>query len=248
MSTEALTVESVYTKVRKVVYSRIRHAHDREDVLQEALLIVWKAIDEGETDVAILCGKARNYCRQFLSKRGRTFTGSTTAGSKPGREETRAAVAREKMRAYITEFRALHGRKPNNSEISRGLGMPLTSVRQHMDRLYMFAGALTKEDVSLVSSDIDLGDGQSSDRLNIVDLYHQSPSFEEDTILELTVTTAMDRVLSDRERTVVELHVFADIPLSEMEFTHGLPSKHMLKRNWQSAVKKLRVELEELVA
>lgn len=245
--TDDLTVESVYTMIRRVTYSQIRHPYDREDVLQEALLIVWKAIEEGETDLGVLRGKARNYGRQFLSKRGRTPTGSTSSGGRFGTEERSGTLAREKIRAYIQDYRKLHGRKPTDSETSRGLGMPLTSVRQHMNRLYLFAGAVDKADVHLMSSDVNVGNGDGAEALNIVDLYHSDESFEEDKDLELIVQEAMDRVLSERERTVVELHIFEDIALNQMEFTHGLPSRHMIKRNWQAAVKKLRPELEELV-
>lgn len=244
---DSITLDDVYKDIRKVVFSWIKDYHDRQDVMQESLLIAWRAIGEGENDPAIIRGKTRSYCRQYLSKRGRTPTGSTRKGSTMGREEERGRVTREKMHNYIQEFRAIHDRKPNASEISKGLGIPYRTIKDQMPKLYMFANSLHREDVELLSADVNLGNGQGSEVLNIIDQYKSDPSHEEDSLTRVAVWSAMNDVLTPTERHMVLRYIFQDEAYAMIEHTEGLPGRHGIKRGVARSLVKLKPVLEDVL-
>lgn len=239
-----LTLEDVQKDVRKVVFSWVKDYHDRQDVLQEALLIAWRAINDGVDDPAIIRGKARSYARQYLSKRGRTPTGSSTAGTVEGWEQESGKARREKIHRFMEDYRELHDKKAGPSEIAKGTGIPLRSVYAHLDKLYLFSGAMRKEDVTILSSDLNIGEGQGSEALNIIDQYKSVPSFEDDTLNRMVVQSAMNEVLTLTERHMLIRYIFQDETYRMIEHTEGLPTRHGIKKGVSRSLAKLRPVLE----
>lgn len=110
---------------------------DVDDLVQEALVTVWKRWEDGVRDFTLL--RVKGFYKALSMLDDCNWTGQPHRNgpgvvhkTKQG-EETRA-----KIKEYIDSYMRLHNHKPTHVEIGKHLGITPQTVTNHMKRLHLF--------------------------------------------------------------------------------------------------------------
>lgn len=150
-------LEEIIEKVRSRVYFKYITHTDRDDLMQEAAIYVWKKYEEDPTrEVGSLIYGSLMKVQSFVwNKSGDAPTGKPINPSRH-RQQANGDATREKLSKYIREYTRLHGTKPTENRTAMDLGMSRSNVRFHKKRLHLFDNTVDKDSVKVHSLDAGL--------------------------------------------------------------------------------------------
>lgn len=138
-----LDLDNIETSLRKRLGATFGYHPDFDDGIQEALIQVWKDIENGITD------------RQYLLNRGQIWFTSRVFGENhpwtgtPRREKhgfRKESAYREKVANFRKEYRELHGEYPTVSETAKCTGLKESTVSYHVKKSRTYSSAILTDD------------------------------------------------------------------------------------------------------
>lgn len=242
---QVLSLEDLIATVKGRINNQYRTRVELEDLIQEAAIYTWKKWEEGASDLDCYYAgtyRARQLVYSFDYKPGKTEYMGTPLKNLDNRQEAQGEKTREKIRGFITEYRKLHGKTPNPSNISEGVGIARTTVRHHLDRLYLFAAEV--ENPYFVNvDDAFLHSEDEPPPVWITDM-PVTDMGEEDILLQLGITEAM-KDLSDREKKFLYLSYWEDLTDVEVGKQLGCTGPYIYRIRLR-VFDKLREKLKDL--
>lgn len=145
---ERLTLEETLADVTGRISRRFAGTANLDDLVQEARISAWKDYEQGK-DLKHIRVRAKyrvmgllnagKPSRQMNGAHPQQWTGHLTA-NRDHQNHKDGEVVRQKIRQFMSEFRALHGREANSYEIAPAVGLSRATVISHLKRLYLFSG------------------------------------------------------------------------------------------------------------
>lgn len=201
-------------KIKRKIYGRYGTSHLVEDLAQEAVIEGWKMYMDDREDGYILFWAAQKVSR-YLGTEPEPFTGSTDSRGGHGQSVTTAEgdAQREKIKQAQREYMQLHGKKPSNAEVGRMIGMDPRRVSKYVNRanFNLPPKATTAPVIAYFDGWVEASD--EGDMSYIKALAEES--FEETSIDKILVDDMLPE-LKEREREVVYLHYWQDLPQADI--------------------------------
>jgi RNA polymerase sigma factor (sigma-70 family) len=138
-----LDLDNIETSLRKRLGSHYGYHPDFDDGIQEALIQVWKDIQEGITDRSYLLNRGQVWFTSRVFGENHPWTGT------PRREKhgfRKDSAYREKVANFRKEYRELHGEYPTIAETSRGTGLKESTVSYHVKKANTYSSAILTDD------------------------------------------------------------------------------------------------------
>lgn len=174
----AVLIDEIFPEMRRWLFWEARQqtgdASLHDDLVQEAYISMWRKVpevreEEGST-TAFFRAVARQRMKAVLSD-DRRYTGRTTeesAKSVGQHAKKKGDETRQRIRDFITSYRAEHQTEPTQGEIARSLGMNSGNVNRHMKRMHMSVEAKPIKAGSLDELVDGAGDGALMDPALVV--------------------------------------------------------------------------------
>ncbi len=202
-------------KIRRKVYARYGTSHLVEDLAQEAVIEGWKMYMDDREDGYIIFWAAQKVTR-YLGAKPAPFTGNANVQGGGSRQTVTTAEGdrnREKIKQAQQTYLSLHGTTPSNAEIGRMIGMETRRVSKYVNRANFNLPADVPDAPIITHLDAwaeEFSDGDSS--------YNAALAVDgfEDTSIDKLLVEDMLPELKEREREVVYLHYWRDMPQADI--------------------------------
>jgi hypothetical protein len=220
------TLEDLLYHVEKRIYSKYWKYAEIDEYLQEARIHAWQDFEDGGfEDREQIVRRAANRVRNLITK----GTNAAPTGKPVKDKQIYARPAgeqmREKIRSYMSDYRAIHGELPTQTQIAVGVGTSIANVSRHMKRLHMFTNPIG--DVEVVSLPFWVEEGF----FNPGTVDKNYGAFETDTVLRLHVADYVSR-LPEKERLAIYYRFWEDRTNKGVAVGLGTGSSDQSGLNW----------------
>lgn len=240
---EVMSLDQALYRAEGYTIKKFNSHHLFEDLLQEALVVCWKGYQEGLA-MQKICVNIKYRCLDLLTgKRKDQWLGHATEGkvkgaAKQGKQYSQSSgeETRRKIREYIDSYTRLHGHRPSTTEIATHVGVSGSTIKQHLQRLYLFTG---NTEFSLTSLDAPRQVGGEDVRASVIDSIKYGYAFEEELVTKMDTRNLMNSVLDEREKTWLYLAYFEQKSQQEIADLYGY-SHNLVGLVLRKAKRKLR--------
>jgi RNA polymerase sigma factor (sigma-70 family) len=245
-------------QLQKTIMKRMARWRDNpewEDGVQEAFIRLWKDMEAGEiTDYSYLVRRAAQWGRAYLYSSHHPPTGALPR-ERHGFSRATGDATREKMRAYMKDYELLHGNPPSLNQMSRDLGIHLSTIAAQHKKIKTQSFEYVKtEDGRLdrrhyeatqmsLSVDIFNSYGEFDESFSS---FTATPGFEDDFIAQDNFNYLIRNLDDELKQIMVLIHVYGinQKRIGEMLGLDPFPQAKVMKRVTK-AYKLLRKELED---
>ncbi len=181
---------------------------DWEDAIQEACIQAW--LDDGKYPESQIKGRAVIRGKQIILHQtglagGSTMTGHVGRKSTEGVGRVQGEATREKIRQYISEFSALHGREPNNVEVSKAIGITDGEVGRHRKVMKTYGVSVPLSEVKVHTLSTSQSREDQDDDVSYA-ITRYAVQWENDAIDKLTVDALLEALTFKQRQAVYCTH------------------------------------------
>lgn len=145
---QPVTFDQLPNLARILVFSTVRNNHpDWDDLYQEALIEGWRLLDSPDPPgLPYFRVAMRNRIKDMLmgDRKGIRPFGSELGAAKEFAKEA-GEQTRERMHVFRRDYYRMNGRYPTQEQWAAGVGIAVSSLREHIPRMYRFSLAFESE-------------------------------------------------------------------------------------------------------
>lgn len=240
-----ISFKDLSDKVRQSIRNKYHTHPDAEDLAQEGVIRAWKLWMDNTADEPYGPGYilywSMIWVSRYVGDKSSPFTGSASQHGGGTAQEThtteRGDAIRDKIKSAQREFYDIHRKMPSHVEIGKMTGLEARRVSKYVNRPnFNLPPEVDRVRHVTLDKNEEVGEWASADLVKAT----SQESFEDTVVASMSIRAALPE-LKPREREVIFLHYWKDLPQATVAKTMEVspPYVHRIHKNALSTLREI---------